>query len=52
MKSKDTSKKLPSSATEWAAVIAASPGKNRRPTAQEAVQWDDAVVVNGGGMKR
>lgn len=51
MKSKDTSKKLPSSATEWAAVIAAAPGKNRRATAQETAQWKDAIIVNGGGYE-
>lgn len=51
MKSNDTSKKLPASSAEWAAVIEAAPGKSRRATAQETAQWKDAVVVNGGGYK-
>ncbi len=51
MKLKDTSKKFPASPAEWAAVIDAAPGKNRRASTLEIAQWDDAIVVNGGGYK-
>ena len=32
-------------------MIAAAPGKDRPPTAREAKQWANAVVVNGGGYQ-
>jgi uncharacterized protein (DUF4415 family) len=51
MKSKDSSAKLPTSATEWEAVIAAAPGEDRPLTVKEKKQWDGAVFVNGGGYK-
>ena len=51
MKSKDSSVKLPASPEEWEAVIAAAPGKDRPLTAKEEQQWDNAVVVKGGGYK-
>jgi uncharacterized protein (DUF4415 family) len=51
MKSKDSSAKLPSSPKEWEEVIAAAPGKHRPLTAKEKKQWDNAVVVDGGGYK-
>ncbi len=51
MKSKDSSAKLPTSAKEWEAVLAAAPGKDRALTAKEKKQWDNAVFVNGGGYQ-
>ncbi len=51
MKSKDSSVKLPASPKDWEAVIAAAPGKDRALTAKEKKQWDNAVVVKGGGYK-
>ena len=51
MKSKSSSTKLPASPAEWEAVIAAAPGKDRPLTAKEKRQWDNAVVVNGGGYQ-
>jgi uncharacterized protein (DUF4415 family) len=51
MKSKDSSKRRPNSAREWEAVIAAAPGKDRPLTAKEKRQWDNAVVVKGGGYQ-
>jgi uncharacterized protein (DUF4415 family) len=51
MKSKDSSAKLPSSAKAWEAVIAAAPGKDRPLTSKEAEQWENAVVVKGGGYQ-
>lgn len=51
MKSKDSSVKLPASPKEWEAVIAAAPGIDRPLTAKEKKQWDNAVVVKGGGYK-
>ena len=49
MKPKDLSAKIPASAEEWEAVIAAAPGIDRPLTAKEKKQWDNAVFVNGGG---
>ena len=51
MKSNGTSKKFPVNSAEWAAVVQAAPGKSRRATAEETAQWNDAIVVNGGGYK-
>ena len=51
MKSNDSSKKFPANPKEWAAVIAAAPGKDRPLTAKEAAQWSEAVVINGGGYQ-
>ena len=51
MKSKNSSMKLPSTKEEWAAVIAAAPGTDRPLTAREKRQWDNAVVVQGGGYQ-
>ena len=49
MKSGATRKKLPATAAEWEKVIAAAPGKDRKPTAKEEAKWANAVVVKGGG---
>ena len=49
MKSSATRKKFPTSPAEWGAVIAASPGKDRLPTAKEEAAWANAVVVKKGG---
>jgi hypothetical protein len=53
MKSNDTSQQspasFPASPEEWAAVIAAAPGQDRSLTAEEAAQWESAMVVEGGG---
>ncbi len=43
--------KLPASPEEWQAALAAAPGKDRPLTAKEQRQWDDAVVVKGGGYQ-
>ena len=51
MKSKGSSTKLPTSPEEWEAVLAAAPGKDRPLTAKEQRQWDNAVVVKGGGYQ-
>ena len=51
MKFKTTSKKFPADAKSWAAVVAAAPGKNRKPTTKEAAQWSEAAVVKGGGYQ-
>ena len=49
MKSGATRKKFPASPTEWEAVIAAAPGKDRKPSAAEEAAWANAVVVKAGG---
>ena len=49
MKSRDTSTPRPASPKKWEAVIAAAPGKDRPLTAKEKMQWDNAVIVQGGG---
>jgi uncharacterized protein (DUF4415 family) len=49
MKSGATRKNLPATPAEWEAVIAAAPGKDRKPTAAEEAKWANAVVVRGGG---
>jgi uncharacterized protein (DUF4415 family) len=49
MKSDATRKKPPGTAAEWAAVIAAAPGKDRSLTAKEEAKMANAVVVKGGG---
>ena len=51
MKSNDSSKKFPSDSKEWDAVVAAAPGKDRPLTPGEKAQWNDAVVVKGGGYQ-
>ena len=51
MKPKNSPTKLPASVKEWEAVIAAAPGKDRPLTAKEKRQWDNAVVVKGGGYQ-
>ena len=51
MKSKDTLPKRPCTAKEWADVIANAPGTDRPLTPAETRQWDNAVVVNGGGYQ-
>ena len=43
--------KFPASPKEWEVVIASAPGKVRPLTAKEKAQWDQAVVVKGGGYK-
>ena len=49
MKSGASSKKLPASPSEWEAVIARAPGKDRRLTAKEEAAWSTGVLVKGGG---
>jgi uncharacterized protein (DUF4415 family) len=49
MKSGATPKSLPATPAEWEALIAAAPGKDRKPSAAEEARWKDAVVVRGGG---
>ena len=51
MKSKDSSVKLPASPEQWETVLAAAPGKDRPLTAKEKLQWDNAVVLKGGGYQ-
>ena len=49
MKSGVTRKKFPASPAEWAAAIAAAPGKDRKVTAKEEAAMANAVVVKKGG---
>jgi uncharacterized protein (DUF4415 family) len=49
MKSGTTSKKFPASPSEWEAVVAAAPGKDRPLTPKEKSAWGKAVVVKKGG---
>ena len=49
MKSGATRKKLPASSSQWEAVIAAAPGKDRPLTAREEAKLANAVVVKKGG---
>lgn len=49
MKSVATRKKPPATPTEWEALIADAPGKDRAPTAAEEKKMANAVVVSGGG---
>ena len=51
MKSDDSSKKFPTNAREWEAVIAQAPGVDRPLTNEEIAQWNGAVLVNGGGYQ-
>ena len=51
MKSKDTLPKRPSTAKEWDDLVANAPGTNRPLTPAEMRQWDNAVVVPGGGYR-
>ena len=51
MKSKDTLPKRPSTAKEWDDLIANAPGTDRPLTPAETRQWDNAVVVPGGGYQ-
>jgi uncharacterized protein (DUF4415 family) len=51
MKSDDSSKKFPTNAQQWEAVIAQAPGVDRSLTAEELAEWDGAVLVNGGGYQ-
>jgi len=53
MKQTATSKPLPDNfpktAADWERVIAAAPGEDRAPTAEELAQMERSVVVHGGG---
>lgn len=49
MKSGVTRKKLPASPSEWEAVVAEAPGKDRPSTAKERAAMSRAVVVKSGG---
>ena len=49
MKSGDSSKKFPTNAHQWEAVIAQAPGIDRPLTTEELAKWDGAVFVKGGG---
>ena len=49
MKSGATQKKFPAKPTEWEALIAAAPGKDRPLTAKEKAAMANAVVVKSGG---
>jgi uncharacterized protein (DUF4415 family) len=49
MKSGASSKKFPASPSEWEAVIARAPGKDRRLTPKEEAAWSTGVLVKGGG---
>ena len=51
MKSGVSRKKLPASPAEWEAVIAAAPGEDRPPTAEEKAARANAVVVKIGGYQ-
>lgn len=51
MKSDDSSKKFPTNAQQWEAVIAQAPGIDRPLTAEEIAKWDGAVFVKGGGYQ-
>ena len=43
--------KLPASPEEWDAVLAAAPGNDRPLTSKDKLQWDNAVLVKGGGYQ-
>ena len=51
MKSGVSRQKLPANPAEWKAVIAAAPGEDRPPTAEEKAAWANAVVVKIGGYQ-
>lgn len=51
MKSGDSSKKFPTDAQQWEAVIAQAPGIDRPLTAEELAKWEGAVLVKGGGYQ-
>lgn len=55
MKSAATSKKLPAdfprTSAEIEAIIAAAPGEDRPLTQEEEFNWENAVVVHGGGIE-
>lgn len=51
MKSGNSSKTFPTNAQQWEVVLAQAPGIDRPLTAEERAQWDNAVLVNGGGYQ-
>lgn len=51
MKSEDLAKQFPANTEQWEAIIACASGEDRPLTSEEEAQWNDAVVVKGGGYQ-